>query len=72
MENKIQQITKKTRIMFIIAALLVVISALIKVNHWPGSTFADLATTIGYTLAFIGLIIENKKLKKALLNISNN
>jgi len=68
MEDKVKQITKSTRIILIIAAFIVVISALIKVNHWPGSNYVDLLKSLGFIAGFGAVVYENYKLKKEIKN----
>ena len=70
MVNNIKQSTKQAKIIYTVAAVIVVISALIKINHWPGNDFADLATKIGYIAGFGGVLWENINLKKELKKLT--
>lgn len=66
MENQINKIKQRSRIILILAASVILLAALFKINHWLDGSLVDLMQKVGYILAFLGLVYENQQLKKLL------
>ena len=55
-----------------IATILVLVTAVMKILHLPGSGTADLVGNFAFILVFFGMAFQNSKLKKRIKELEQN